>query len=122
MRPVLALVFPETHALPDTMTSPLSSACPETCAESTTLTLSVSLAFVMPRPMSHYGAKGLKASAPKRFTKKPDADNLAKAVLDALTQLGMWKDDSQICKLFVWKDYSGTTLGGCQIDIKEVVE
>lgn len=27
---------------------------------------------------------------------KPDLDNLAKAVLDALTQLGWWQDDAQV--------------------------
>ena len=29
-------------------------------------------------------------------TGKPDLDNLAKAVLDALTQLGWWQDDAQV--------------------------
>jgi crossover junction endodeoxyribonuclease RusA len=29
-------------------------------------------------------------------TKKPDTDNLLKAVMDALTNAGVWKDDAQV--------------------------
>lgn len=35
----------------------------------------------------------------------PDLDNLAKAALDALTELGFWRDDAQICGLIVTKIY-----------------
>lgn len=38
------------------------------------------------------------------YTKKPDADNIAKAVLDALNGLA-YKDDSQVSALLVLKDY-----------------
>lgn len=42
---------------------------------------------------------------------KPDVDNLAKAVLDALGNLRgqgsiMWRDDAQICELVVTKSYA----------------
>ena len=52
-----------------------------------------------------YGA--LPESGPKRvrsepFTVKPDADNVAKLVLDALNGL-MWKDDGQVVELTVVK-------------------
>ena len=30
-------------------------------------------------------------------TAKPDRDNVEKALLDALTQIGMWRDDAQVC-------------------------
>ena len=40
-----------------------------------------------------------------RPTKKPDTDNLAKIVLDALNGLA-YKDDSQVVDLFVSKRYS----------------
>jgi len=37
---------------------------------------------------------------------KPDADNAAKAVMDALTVLGFWKDDAQVVDANVYKWYS----------------
>lgn len=71
--------------------------------------LSVEIVFHMPRPLSHFGtgrnAGILKADAPTWHVCRPDADNLLKAVLDALTQLGMWHDDSQVCKPSVVKRY-----------------
>jgi Holliday junction resolvase RusA-like endonuclease len=59
---------------------------------------------VMPRPKSHFTKKGLRLSAPLYHTSKPDADNLSKLVKDALNGV-FWKDDSQVCKLFVTKAY-----------------
>jgi len=38
------------------------------------------------------------------YTKKPDSDNIAKAILDSLNGLA-YKDDSQITELTVYKDY-----------------
>jgi Holliday junction resolvase RusA-like endonuclease len=67
------------------------------------------LNFTLPRPASHYGtgrnAHLLKPTAPDAHMKKPDADNLAKAVLDALSNAGTWRDDSQVCDLTVTKQY-----------------
>lgn len=40
-----------------------------------------------------------------RPTKKPDLDNICKAVLDSLNELA-YKDDSQIVHLIMWKEYS----------------
>lgn len=61
--------------------------------------LKVSLTFYFQRPANHFGSGKksavLKPSAPKWFTKKPDRDNLDKAVLDALTNAGAWADDCQ---------------------------
>lgn len=39
-----------------------------------------------------------------RPTKKPDADNIAKSILDALNGVAYY-DDAQICELFVFKYY-----------------
>ena len=39
------------------------------------------------------------------YDRKPDRDNLAKAVLDALTQIGFWFDDAQVCSGRVRKFY-----------------
>lgn len=51
------------------------------------------------------------SSAPKTRRTWPigarsgDADKLARAVLDALTDAGVWRDDSQVVELRVVKDY-----------------
>lgn len=80
--------------------------------------------FFIARPKGHYIAnkpeRGLRPSAPEWHIGKPDADNLAKAVMDALTQCGwFWGDDAQVAVLTVAKRYadSGT---GAQIEIGEV--
>lgn len=41
-----------------------------------------------------------------RHTGAIDADNAAKAVLDALTDIGLWVDDRQVCELRVEKWYA----------------
>lgn len=80
----------------------------------------LTLTFFFPRPKSHYGsgkkASTLKDSAPKFHIGKPDADNLAKAVMDAMTQLGFWKDDAQVWCLGVFK-YFATEKPGCRVDL-----
>lgn len=88
--------------------------------------LSVTLTFYLPRPKSHYGAAGkLKPSSPVFIhDSKPDADNLAKAVLDALTNIRAWLDDDQVCELVVRKywEQPGTHAPGCMIRISELRE
>lgn len=37
---------------------------------------------------------------------KPDRDNLEKALLDALTDLGFWKNDAQVCCGEIRKQYA----------------
>jgi len=80
----------------------------------------VTLHFSMRRPKSHYRtgkrAGELRPDAPGWFTSKPDADNLAKAVLDALTTLGAWGDDAQVARLIVEKVYLG--IPGVTVHIK----
>ena len=65
--------------------------------------------FTLPRPRSHYGtgrnATVLKAGALEWCGKKPDLDNLAKAVMDALTNAGAWSDDAQVCDLRLLKRF-----------------
>lgn len=66
----------------------------------------VKLYVFMPRPKSHANSKCLlKPSAPRWHTNKPDTDNLEKAILDALTDLGLWHDDSQVCDVSKSKIY-----------------
>jgi Holliday junction resolvase RusA-like endonuclease len=57
--------------------------------------LTASFVFTVTRPKSHYGAKGLRASAPRFPIVKPDALKLARAVEDALSGV-VYADDAQI--------------------------
>lgn len=75
----------------------------------------VHLEFVRRRPAGHYGtgrnAQSVRASAPSRPTSKPDVDNLAKAVLDALGAWDdlpplFWFDDAQVVELRVAKKWA----------------
>jgi Holliday junction resolvase RusA-like endonuclease len=83
------------------------------------------LTFHMPRPRGHFVgsnlAKGLKPSAPVWHTGKPDNDNLQKAVMDAITQLGgFWHDDSQVARVSSRKIYS--IAPGCLVEIAQMKE
>jgi Holliday junction resolvase RusA-like endonuclease len=80
--------------------------------------LSVQVDFYLPRPKAHMSSNGLfvKASSPSHPMNKMDCDNLAKAVLDTLTQIGMWKDDGQIVSLCVSKNYA-TERSGASVEI-----
>lgn len=64
----------------------------------------VSAVFRMPRPKSHYGARGLRPSAPRHHAIRPDTDKLIRAILDALTGIA-WMDDSQVVDLHPVKRY-----------------
>lgn len=88
--------------------------------------VSLRIRFFMPRPKGHYIAnkpeRGLRQNAPVRHVAKPDADNMAKAVMDALTQCGWyWMDDSQVAILTVAKNYSRNLGTGAEIEIAEVL-
>ena len=63
----------------------------------------VSEIFLMPRPKRLMRKKDPDLRIP--HTAKPDRDNLDKAVLDALTTLGFWRDDSQVWSGTVSKMY-----------------
>jgi len=82
--------------------------CRQDCAPLASMqagALRCTLRFTFARPVSHCTAKGvLKRSAPCMHVYKPDADNLAKFVLDALNG-HYYKDDSQICVLMIEKRY-----------------
>lgn len=83
----------------------------------------VELRFIFTRPKSHLNKHGEpKLSAPKHHIQKPDVDNLAKAVLDALTDAGAWRDDNQVSHLSVRKawDVGGYYTSGCLIEISEI--
>lgn len=60
----------------------------------------ISASFHYPFAKSTPKAK-LKAEAP--HTSRPDLDNVEKGMLDALTALGVWLDDSQVCEKHIAK-------------------
>src|SRR5579859_2477883 len=66
--------------------------------------LDLQLVFYLRRPRGHFGARGLKPSAPARPTVKPDVLKLARAVEDALTGQ-LWRDDAQVVVELLEKVY-----------------
>ena len=78
----------------------------------------LSICLWIRRPKSHFRKAGLREDAPVFCSKKPDADNYAKAVMDALTVLGMWRDDCQVVRLAVTKRFAQHEVGA-NITIKE---
>ena len=61
--------------------------------------------FSFTRPKGHYGKKGLKPSAPKYKTTKPDVDKLTRGIGDSIEQAGIAKNDSQIVCWRVNKEF-----------------
>lgn len=77
--------------------------------------VTLSLTFHLPRPKSHYGAKGLKATAMMKHTKAPDLTKLVRCVEDALKGIA-WFDDSQ-----VWRQHTAKIYGekvGVDVEIE----
>lgn len=64
------------------------------------------LSFVFPRPQNMIWKTKEMVSVPK--TSKPDFDNLAKSVCDALNGV-LWKDDALICKAIIDKRIASGT-------------
>lgn len=66
----------------------------------TTEAVKISIEAVFPRPASKIWKNKPMPSYAK--TSKPDLDNVAKAVMDALSGLA-YRDDSQVCLLLIFK-------------------
>jgi Holliday junction resolvase RusA-like endonuclease len=82
--------------------------------------LCVNLEFYFQRPQTHFNSKGvLKSNAPTWAEVSKDRDNLDKVILDALTNICIWRDDRQVCAGYILKRY-GNSRTGCQIEIKEL--
>ena len=71
------------------------------------------VSFFLPKPKS---MKKNKDNLNVPHAKKPDTDNLLKALKDAMTEAQVWKDDSQVYKIEVAKFYSEET--GAQIIVE----
>lgn len=63
----------------------------------------LNLTFYFPRPQRLLKKSSPEGSVP--FVSKPDSDNLAKAVMDAMTAVGWWADDALVTGLLVFKFY-----------------
>lgn len=80
----------------------------------------LALAFVFPFPKSWPKYRKQEAMTFRvSHTQKPDADNLAKGVMDALNGVA-WVDDGQVCGLGVTKVWG--PVGAVVVSITEVVE
>jgi crossover junction endodeoxyribonuclease RusA len=55
----------------------------------------LSIVFLFSRPKAHYGAKGLKPSAPIYHCTRPDLDKLQRSTFDALSKV-IYRDDSLV--------------------------
>lgn len=71
--------------------------------------ITVIVDFTFARPKSHYGtgrnAGKVKPNAPVYVQTTPDVDKLARAILDGITDSGLWIDDSQVVTMHVMKVY-----------------
>lgn len=71
--------------------------------------LTLRLEFYVRRPASHYGTgrnlHRLKDSAPATPATRPDATKLTRAVEDAMTEAGVWRDDAQVVTQLIRKCY-----------------
>ena len=78
----------------------------------------IQLDFFLPRPKVHLDKHGVpKPKSPVWCQKKPDLDNLIKAVTDAITDTQkVWLDDSQICFISATKSYALDAVG-CSVRI-----
>ena len=78
----------------------------------------IQLDFFLPRPKAHLDRHGVpKPKSPVWHCKKPDLDNLIKAVTDAITDTQkVWLDDSQICEITATKTYALNAVG-CSVSI-----
>lgn len=78
----------------------------------------IQLDFFLPRPKTHLDRHGVpKPKSPVWHCKKPDLDNLIKAVTDAITDTQkVWLDDSQIWVIKASKTYALQAVG-CAVGI-----
>jgi Holliday junction resolvase RusA-like endonuclease len=84
--------------------------------------VALEVAFTSPRPKRHFVKAGLRPSSPTWFCSKPTADNAAKAVMDALTQLGLWRDDAQVVSLQGRKTFGAAAEVGARLTVATLNE
>lgn len=55
-----------------------------------------------------------RATGLRPYVGKPDADNIAKLILDGITKAGVWTDDTRVASLVVTRWYARLHLDGSQ--------
>lgn len=86
-------------------------ACLKEHAPSSPMAGPVVLEFIAAMPMPQSASRKKKIAMMRGAllpTKKPDLDNLAKQLKDAMTRLQFWQDDKQVVELRCRKIYSET--------------
>lgn len=82
------------------------------------------ITFIMPRPKAHFRSgrhrENLKENAPMFHTVKPDRTKLLRSTEDALTDAGIWRDDTQVVAGEIRKIYGSRP--GAHIRISPVSE
>jgi Holliday junction resolvase RusA-like endonuclease len=73
------------------------------------------IVFFLPRPQSVTPGRRQLPTVP------PDADKLARAVLDSCTDAGVYTDDSLVCKLTVFKMYDDVREPGASVTIRSLL-
>lgn len=79
--------------------------------------LALELRFHLPRPKGHYGARGLRPSAPGWAIVKPDATKLVRAAEDAMTGI-VYRDDAQVVVQHASKVYGEPAR--CEVNVAEI--
>lgn len=82
----------------------------------------VQVTFYLPRPKGHYrtgrNAGLLRDSAPLFPHTKPDVDKLLRSTLDGMGEAGVWRDDSQVVGVGMWKRYADAVPPGAEITVE----
>lgn len=82
--------------------------------------VSMSAVFLFARPKGHYGKRGLKPSAPRWHSVKPDVSKLQRSTEDALSGI-LFEDDARITSATISKRYCvGDELPGAIITIVQL--
>lgn len=82
--------------------------------------VSMSAVFLFARPKGHYGKRGLKPSAPRWHSVKPDLSKLQRSTEDALSGI-LFEDDARITSANISKRYCvGDELPGAVITIVQL--
>ena len=66
----------------------------------------------------HFHRGGLRSDAPYYRSTRPDLDKLIRAVLDALTDAGVWADDAQVVMITSSKTYGAKA--GCDVTVTQL--